>query len=458
MDTDKNISNDGVPNKRSIRDISMPPRKNTTADIKVSPKKTSMNVKRVMSVPSPVSMPTPPQPASHQDYHFDYDIDRPHKEKKWGLIGLIAVFVLALIYGISSLFASATVLVTPKTQTIPLQGTFSALKDQPAGQFGYQIVSVSSSAQQDVIAGAETQLDVKATGTIIVYNNSQTVQNLIATTRFQTPAGLIFRLVKAVSLPKATIQNKQSIPSNTPVTVIADQSGEKYNIGASDFTLPGLKGSTQFTNIYGRSKVAFTGGFSGMSKKVDAATLTGAKTALDAKLTSDLHDQIASQIPHDFILYPQSVSYALGQPTQKSTDTAGSATVVEEGTASAVIFDRTLLSKAILASVANTLTSQSDAEIKNVDTLTFALTQPTVLTKDYTGQITFTLAGDANIVWLFDGVALKSDVLGLKKSNLGPLLQAKYPTISSATAKIFPIWGQSFPTNPNKITISQVGQ
>jgi hypothetical protein len=127
------------------------------------------------------------------------------------------------------------------------------------------------------------------------------------------------------------------------------------------------------------------------------------------------------------------------------------------GAASAVIFDKALLSQAILANIASstTLSTQGAANVTNLSTLTFTLKQPTVLTKSYTGSISFQISGDAHIVWMFDQAGLKNDLIGLKKDNLLPLLQAKYPTIDSASAKIFPIWKGSFPSNPDKIVITQ---
>lgn len=439
----KNVVQDVVPAKRSIRDVPLPSRR--------MEEKTSEYIGEDQNDVIPKEKSAPPQ-----DYDFDYDIDEPSKEKKWTLLALIAVFGLALIFGLMSLFARASVSVLAKNITVPLQANLSASKDQPAGQFGYQIVSVSKSTQKEVIAGAEKQSDTKASGTIVIYNSGGTVQNLLITTRFENPDGLIYKTVKAISVPKAFIQNKQTVPGSVMAQVLADQSGDKYNIGLSDFTVPGFKGSPQFKNVYGRSKTAMAGGFSGMKKSVDVATLNQAGNDLQNSLKSELEKQISTVIPQNFILFPQSISYNFGGVSEKSNDTPGKTTLQISGTASAIIFDKVLLSQKIVSVTSSSTTLNNSAEVSNLNNLKLTLLQPSAITKDYSGVVSFELKGDAKIIWLFDQSALKNDLLGIKKSDLPSLLKAKYPTIQEARAKIFPIWKGSFPSDPNKITISQV--
>jgi hypothetical protein len=458
----KNTFQDVVPGKRSIRDVPLPSRriKDISQDMpqtetfsRPEPKITTRDIK----VKSASQMPPSP-PASRPSYNFDYDDhDETTGRKRWGLWSLVLVFVLAIAFGISSLFASAQVTVTPKNQTAPIDMTLGASLNQPATQFGYQIVSVSASAQQEVAAGTAQNVTTKASGTIMIYNTGSAPQTLVATTRFSTTAGLIYRIASPVTIPASQIVSGKAVPGSVSATVTADQPGGTYNIPLSDFTVPGFKGTAKYTQIYARSETVMSGGGTGQEKTVDAATEQNATNALQNSLKTTLQTQLVSQIPANFILYPSSIAYAYGDIAQASDTTAGKTMLTLSGTASAVIFDTALLSQTILTNLASstTLTTQGSAAVTNLSSLTFVLDQPTVLTKDYTGTISFELSGDAKVVWLFDASALKSDLIGLKKANLLPLLQAKYPTIDSASAKIFPIWNGSFPSNPDKITITQ---
>ena len=90
---------------------------------------------------------------------------------------------------------------------------------------------------------------MKASGSITVYNNYSTASvKLIKNTRFQTPAGLIFRVPADVVIP-----GKQgSTPGQVTVTVFADQVGQQYNIGPTPrLTVPGLQSNAaMYAQIY----------------------------------------------------------------------------------------------------------------------------------------------------------------------------------------------------------------
>ena len=462
----KNTFQDVVPGKRSIRDVSVPTRRASSTpaepryDARPEPRMVTQDIKPTMKIKREVPLPTEDRGADRPPYNFDYDDnDAPESGRRWGLWSIISILVLVVALGITSLFASAKVLVTPKSQTVPIDMTMTASLNQPATVFGYQIVSVSASNQQEVTAGASQNVTTKASGTIMIYNTSNTPQTLVATTRFSTTAGLIYRIGTGVTVPAGKTVSGKSVPGSASAVITADQAGSTYNIPLSDFTLPGLKGTAKYSQIYGRSQTVMSGGGSGTEKVVDTTTLQNTSTALQNTLKDTLQTQLVSQIPANFMLYPASISYTFGQVSQAPDTAAGKTMLTLSGTASAVIFDKALLSQAILSNMASsttsTLSTQGSALITNLSTLTFVLTQPTVLTKDYTGAISFVMSGDARVVWTFDSAALKSDLIGLKKANLPALLQAKYPTIDSASAKIFPIWNGSFPSNPDKITITQ---
>ncbi len=462
----KIIPQDIVPGKRSIRDISLPDRSRGRATFRTT---TSTNVKSTMDVkraPAKSAQTRVRQAISEidereeevrnedQNYNFDYDIDRPKKKNRTALFAMLAIFVLALAFGIVTFFSSARVVVSPKSQTIPANMTITALKDQASGQFGYQIVSVTASVNREVTATSEQQTSIKAKGNIVVYNTSNAAQKLVATTRFETPGGLIYRAVSAVTVPKATVVGGKSTPGSATVAVVADAAGEKYNIGLTDFTLPGFKNTAQFKTIYGRSATLMTGGFVGMRKNISTADMTQASADMEAGLRENLTSQITAQLPANFILYPQSITYDLAAVSQTSSaSSSDKATLTRTGTAQAIIFDRSLLSQAILAKA---ISSSTDARVVNLDALTFTLKEPEVISKNYTGSVTFGIIGDVRAVWNFDAATLKSDLLGLKKGNLDSLLRAKYPAIDSVSASLFPVWKGSFPGSPDRISISEV--
>ncbi|MFH1610653.1 MAG: baseplate J/gp47 family protein [Patescibacteria group bacterium] len=90
----------------------------------------------------------------------------------------------------------------------------------------------------------------KARGTVTIINKNNQSQVLIATTRFLSPDGLLFRLTNQVSIPAG---------GETAVEIQADEIGSKYDIGPAHFSIPGLSASLQ-QKIYGITKEPMTGG------------------------------------------------------------------------------------------------------------------------------------------------------------------------------------------------------
>ena len=72
----------------------------------------------------------------------------------------------------------------------------------------------------------------------------------------------------------------------------------------------------KYTKIFARSKTEMTGGFSGMQKVVSKETMDNSDKELEELLKKSLSMDIVSQIPENFVLYENSVSYNLEPTTQ----------------------------------------------------------------------------------------------------------------------------------------------
>ncbi|MEK7494409.1 MAG: hypothetical protein AAB615_00895, partial [Patescibacteria group bacterium] len=117
--------------------------------------------------------------------------------------------------------------------------------------------------------GSSASNSQKARGTVIISNSfSAEPQSLVATTRFETSDGKIFRLADSVTVPGMSGE-----PGIVEASVIADQAGEEYNIDPTTFTIPGFKGSPKFEKFSAKSvKKMQGGGNSGSSLAVISKT------------------------------------------------------------------------------------------------------------------------------------------------------------------------------------------
>ena len=100
----------------------------------------------------------------------------------------------------------------------------------------------------------------KAKGTLVISNSfSSEPQSLVATTRFESTDGKIFRLTEGVTVPGM----KGTTPGTVEANVIADATGTSYNIASGTFTIPGFKGSPKFEKFSARTVKAMAGGSDG---------------------------------------------------------------------------------------------------------------------------------------------------------------------------------------------------
>src|SRR3989338_231803 len=250
----------------------------------------AINTSPVRPVPPPpaegersirnISMPQRPRsrPAMNDVREYQETSGMPPRRSAlagWWIWALAGVCVIVL--GILLLVAmrSTTVTITPRTHTATFDDSsrFTAYPAVSAasGTLSYTVQTVDLTDSEVVESQGTVHSEDKASGTITVYNDYQTVSfKLIKNTRFQSESGLIFRTPADIVIPG----KKGTTPGQVSVTVIADQPGEQYNVAAGKFTVPGLKTSAAiYPHIYGKSKSAMSGGFVGDKPGVAPAAM-----------------------------------------------------------------------------------------------------------------------------------------------------------------------------------------
>lgn len=452
----KNKFQDVLPPKRSIRDIELPARRRTTRmgvnDVLPKERPASSSTKKTITVKKIKTEEKETDQSDTYEPSYRYDYDEPvKKSSKWLYIS-VAILIIAMFFGISSMFKSAKIYITPRHQTTVLEAEFTAKKDDTTKGLAFQVVTVTKDTEKTVPASEEKKVEKKATGKIVVFNNySAQSQKLVATTRFQTSEGLVFRTPTAVTIPGKYIKDGKTIPGSVEITVEADKVGEEYNIGLSDFVIPGFKGDSRYDLIYARSKTVMSGGFSGMQKVVDEKVVSSSDVEMTDVLKGVLQKDIISQIPDNFVLYQNVISYSLSPASQVSSNGEG-AILKKRGTAYAIIFDRGALTRNIVDKV---LPESADdlLKISNLDQLNFALKDGKNL--DYNSNIselTFTLSGNPEVVWVFDENKLKTDILGLTKKQVREIINNN-KAISEVSIETSPFWNQSITTKVQKVQI-----
>ncbi len=400
------------------------------------------------------SRPTPPE--RHYDPSLPYTRENyepetikrqdPPRTSSRGLWVTAAASIIVLFLIFSFAFAGVKMTIVPREETAALNGQFTAKKSDPS--LPYDVMTLNKMGEKTVPAGGKEHVERKASGTLTIVNNHSTAsQKLIKNTRFETPTGLIYRISEDVTVPGQSLLNGKLVAGTIDVTVYADKPGTTYNLQQAAFTIPGFKGDPRYSTITGKTKTAFTGGFSGEMSVVDDATLKSARESLRTDIVKSLLLEVQGQIPVGYTtldgLY--TVTY---QSDPETNDAAGiSATLHEKATLSIALFPEKNLSSTFLSSATG---ASSTVRITNTDTLKGTIVGDA--TDIMSDSFTFKVSGSPHFVWTINTAALKESLHGKARSELQTIL-TKYPEITKADVTFRPLWRQKFPSDPNDISI-----
>ena len=433
---------------RNIEDIIVP-EKNANKSIRNVPIPEGRN-KNERKIPIHINVPNQiKEKAKEKDFSLDngFVFKSKSKSPRKTIIVASVVGLVLIIFALLSFFKSATLTYSPKIYSLTFnKDSFTAYKTGGEKDLMFSVIKLSGTKGIEAKASGEEKVSIKASGKAIVYNNTTSTVKLIRNTRFQTVDNKIFRILTDVSI----VAKNGTIPGSLEVNLYADQAGPDYNIGLTDFTVPGLKGDPKYSNVYARSKTAMFGGYIGVRKQVSATDLSKAKALLEETLKKELFVQAKAQVPPDFILYPNLVviNYSDLPQTAPKTDTV---TLNEQADFYGVMFKRSDLNNYIAIKKANQGII-GNVEIIGLDSLSATLQKQATLDFIKTEQISFELSGNARAVAVVPEENLKKDLIGITKKDLAKIL-TNYQSIENASVSINPFWKNTFPTSVKDIKL-----
>jgi len=372
---------------------------------------------------------------------------------RFGLWVIAVVSLLILIFGFSFIFSGVKIVVTPKQRTVLVDAEFNAYKNPGVNELGYEIMTVEREGSQEVTASGEEFVEEKASGKIIIYNDySSSNQRLIKNTRFETPEGLVYRINNSTTVPGRKTEDGKAVPGSIEVTVYADEGGEKYNIGLTDFTIPGFKGDPRYNDFYAHSKTEMTGGFVGEKKVISEADEELARSEIQKNLKVLLLKDVFSQKPEGFEIYEDGIFVTF--TSLPDGEDGNRVSVREKAVLYGVLFEQKAFAQFIAQ---NTVAGFEEEEVEILDpsTLIFAILEKDQVEPWIGEEFSFKLGGKAHIVWSFKSDSLKEDLAGKAKGALQTVLTG-YPSIDEAQIVLRPFWRQTFPDNIKDIKVTTI--
>jgi len=196
------------------------------------------------------------RPSFHERPRISIDAatNVPRKVNLYRRLAMTFLGATVVVVGIIAFFTFQQANIKVAQDAIPVAASFSAEISESSTtstlNFRGLVVAVTTSTESLYRPSTTIDKPGKAHGKLTVRNNGGSPQSLVATTRFLSEGGVLFRAVNAVSIP---------VNSSATVEVAADKPGASGDIPAGKFTIPGLNAAQQKL-VYGESDKPMTGG------------------------------------------------------------------------------------------------------------------------------------------------------------------------------------------------------
>ncbi len=298
--------------------------------------------------------------------------------------------------------------------------------------------------------GAE---QAKAEGIITVFNKHNPPEriSLRATTRFLSAQGSkIFRSPDKITLAPAKMEGGKVIASQTSIKVVADEAGADYNIGNSNFSVPGLAGTELYYSIWAESAVAMSGGFKKEVAQVSAEDLAKAEDNLKEKLKQLALAGLKNKMGAEFVFNEESFS----------EDDFSVICSEEEGALVSQFSCQGMIKLAGLAfrvqdfkEVALVLieSQMTSTESFREETLTLDFIPRTVLLGE--GKMIVELDVEVKTFKPFEPDVLLGRIAGQSEEGIEAVLADNYQQVADAEFKFSPFWVGRAPNNVEKIRV-----
>lgn len=375
------------------------------------------------------------------------------------VMSAIVIFILtsfiigAIAFG--TILPQATIAISLKKETIdlniPIKADVSISNiDIDQNKIPAQIIKTSKSQTMEFTASGKQTTESRASGKITIYNAFTPPQNqaLVKTTRFETSDGKIFRITEGITVPAARIENGKVVPSSVEAEVVADATGPEYNVGPSEFTIPGFKGSPKFNAFYAKSVSSMAGGSKGDGLVVTTADIEKAEAEIEKVLTESVKTELQEKLLQGFEFLNEAVSVKIDEKNTslKSGTAAEKFSITAKASATAFQFSGNDIDSLIAKNI-ETKTSEKEIIFKD-------------LTKKYadinadfsSGVLLLSVNAKQSIIPNIDTENFKKDFFGKDESAIRDVIISN-DSIESAQVSFWPFWVRKVPKNADRIKI-----
>ncbi|MEX1014662.1 MAG: hypothetical protein WDZ80_05885 [Candidatus Paceibacterota bacterium] len=390
----------------------------------------------------------------------NFKLSLPSPNNKILLVSGIVILFLGFIT-VTKILPQATVSVSLAETAINLNNQInistevsqSELNNNGNFTFPGEIIKSSKNIEMYFSASGEDEVERYATGEIYIYNEfSSSPQVLVATTRFETPDGKIYRINEAVTIPGADVENGVITPSRIKVSVTADESGDDYNLSPESdhiWTIPGFRESglmERYEGFYAIPDGDMIGGFIGKTNLPTEEDINTAKTEVRQALLDSLKNEILIIDSPGFKLLEEAIEFEIiEEQVNETVNQDGMFTVFTQGELTVFVFEEDKLKQSLVTSLDPSIDFDFSINEDNIE-------YSNISVNEEEGIMTFDMTGSLMVEPVLDENSFKAQILGKQEIEIRSVMFS-IPKLEKADVSLWPFWVKSIPDRENKVDI-----
>ena len=315
-----------------------------------------------------------------------------------------------------------------------------------------KLFSETRSEKQNFLATGKTIAEKRAQGIIRVYNNHSTEnQVIVPQTRFVSTDGKLFRSVNRETIPGGRYVGGKLEPGYVDIEVVAAEAGEEYNIGPTNFSIPGFVGTAKYVDFYGKSSLPMTRGFKGESSIILKEDIDRAKIILQEKILRDIYYSIISIAEkEDFLILGE--EFLLKKEILKENLSFKEGDIVSDFDYEIEIYTEFLgFKKMAIEAIARSLIDLNIDDNKKVKENSINI-EYELLEINNQGEVVVKTAYQAEIYSEINLIEIEKKILGQEREEIKNILLNIYG-IEKVQINSWPLFRSKIPSNTEKIKI-----
>ncbi len=373
------------------------------------------------------------------------------------LIPSAIVLVLAGIFGAGGHYIkpSASISVFPKEETVEFEMDLSGRTEITSPDTAKAIVplerfSAEETITQEFASSGNKEITTRAHGRLTVYNTFSSVpQNVVATTRFLSESGKLFRTPKAVTIPGAKVENGTLSPGSIEIEVVADLAGAEYNIPPSRFSIPGFAGTAKEGKFYGENREGMAGGFKRLARMVEKKDIEAAKAALVPSELERVKELLRKKFPPNLnaIEGALSVTNVEASATPREGEPGEKFMLTVRTIAQALLFSEQDVLGVVEPNIAQHLAAKYRT-LPETRKISYLMRQydPAL------GRLAFTALASVRRQAIIDELALREHLANMN-INQAKAYFADQDQIERVNLSLWPFWSRRLPADPSRIKV-----